>query len=133
VEHSSVKNQIPVNQNKGFFYDSNALMNHYLQPNLKIIIVNNGGGGIFRFIDGPDATPQLEEFFEAKHNWRAEKIAECFGLNYFVSENLEQLKESFPKFYNQENEQASLLEIFTPAETNALVLKNYFKFLKAGM
>lgn len=114
----------------GFFYDSNALMNHYLKSNLKIIVINNGGGGIFRFIDGPASSPQLEEFFEAKHNWKVEKIAECFGVNYFKSENLEQLKEVFSELYKQENSQPSLLEIFTPAETNALVLQNYFKFLK---
>ena len=36
-----------------FFYDSNALWNKYLQPNFKIILINNGGGGIFRFISGP--------------------------------------------------------------------------------
>ena len=114
----------------GFFYDSNALMNHYLKPNLKIVVINNGGGGIFRFIEGPASTPQLEKFFEVKHNWKAEKIAECFGLNYFKSDNLEQLKQIFLEFYKQENKQPSLLEIFTPAETNALVLKNYFKYLK---
>jgi len=116
----------------GFFYDSNALMNHYLKPNLKIIVINNGGGGIFRFIDGPASTPQLEKFFEAKHNWKAEKIAECFGLNYFKSDNFEQLKQILPEFYKQKNKQSSLLELFTPAETNALVLKDYFKFLKPG-
>lgn len=117
----------------GFFYDSNALMNHYLKPNLKIVVINNGGGGIFRFIDGPASTPQLEKFFEVKHNWKAEKIAESFGLNYYKTDNLEQLKQTLPGFYKQENKQSSLLEIFTPAETNALVLKNYFKFLKSGV
>ncbi|PLW97430.1 MAG: 2-succinyl-5-enolpyruvyl-6-hydroxy-3-cyclohexene-1-carboxylic-acid synthase, partial [Marinilabiliales bacterium] len=59
----------------GFLYDSNGLMNHYLKPNLKIVIINNAGGGIFRFIDGPIQSGYLEEFFEAKHNWKAEKIA----------------------------------------------------------
>lgn len=127
----SSKTNTIVTGDLGFFYDSNALMNHYLTPNLKIIVVNNGGGGIFRFIDGPASTPQLEKFFEVKHNWKAEKIAECFGLNYFKSENLEQLKETLTEFYKQKNERPSLLEIFTPAETNALVLKNYFKYLKS--
>ena len=115
----------------GFFYDSNALMNHYLKPNFRIILINNSGGGIFRFIEGPAATTHLEKFFEVKHNWKAEKIAECFGLNYFKAENMTELNDAFSNFYDQKNNQPSLLEIFTPAETNALILKNYFKFLKS--
>jgi 2-succinyl-5-enolpyruvyl-6-hydroxy-3-cyclohexene-1-carboxylate synthase len=32
-------------------YDSNALWNNYIQ-NFKIILINNGGGGIFRILPG---------------------------------------------------------------------------------
>ncbi|NOX86072.1 MAG: 2-succinyl-5-enolpyruvyl-6-hydroxy-3-cyclohexene-1-carboxylic-acid synthase [Chlorobi bacterium] len=114
----------------GFLYDSNALMNKNLTPNLKIIVINNGGGGIFRFIPGPDNSPQLETFFEAKHNWRAEKIAEAFDVPYFKAETLQELKSVLPAFYKNDFSRPALLEIFTPAETNAKVLKEYFKVLK---
>jgi 2-succinyl-5-enolpyruvyl-6-hydroxy-3-cyclohexene-1-carboxylate synthase len=30
----------------GFLYDSNALWNNYIPKNFKIILINNGGGGI---------------------------------------------------------------------------------------
>lgn len=30
-----------------FFYDRNALWNRYLRGNLRILLLNNGGGGIF--------------------------------------------------------------------------------------
>jgi len=114
----------------GFFYDSNALMNHNLSPNLKIIVINNGGGGIFRFIPGPSSTPQLEQFFEARHRWKAEKIAEAFDVAYFKAESLPELKTILPEFYKNNLTRSALLEIFTPAETNASVLKDYFKALK---
>lgn len=114
----------------GFFYDSNALMNHNLSPNLKIIVINNGGGGIFRFIPGPSSTGQLEQFFEARHWWKAEKIAEAFDVTYFKAESLSELKTILPEFYKNNLTRSALLEIFTPAETNAGVLKDYFKALK---
>jgi 2-succinyl-5-enolpyruvyl-6-hydroxy-3-cyclohexene-1-carboxylate synthase len=113
----------------GFLYDSNALMNHYLKPNLKIIVINNAGGGIFRFIDGPEQSGHLETFFEAKHDWRAEKIAEAFSLNYYKAENMDQLVASFANFINDQNVPA-VLEIFTPNKKNAEILKAYFEFLK---
>ena len=114
----------------GFFYDSNALMNLNLTPNFKIIVINNGGGGIFRFIPGPDTSPQLEPFFVAKHSWKAEKLAAAFDVNYFKAENLQQLKEVLSQFYKNLSRPA-ILEIFTPGEENARVLRNYFSFLKS--
>jgi 2-succinyl-5-enolpyruvyl-6-hydroxy-3-cyclohexene-1-carboxylate synthase len=33
-------------------YDSNALWNNYIPKNFKIILINNGGGGIFRILPG---------------------------------------------------------------------------------
>jgi len=115
----------------GFFYDSNGLMNKYLKPDFKIIVINNGGGGIFRFIDGPSTTEHLEEFFEAHHNWKAEQIAEAFGVKYFKAENLSQLERSFSGWL-AEKDNPVLLEIFTPAEKNAEVLLEYFRFLKSN-
>ena len=114
----------------GFFYDSNALMNHYLTSNLKIIVINNSGGGIFRFIPGPDESPFLEEFFETKHTWKADKIAETFGIKYFKCANTDDLKTVLPAFYDFKLVRPAILEIFTPNELNAQVLKGYFGEIK---
>ena len=113
----------------GFFYDSNALMNHHLTPNLKIIVINNGGGGIFKFISGPDKTPYLEDLFVTKHSWSAEKIAEAFNINYFKATGENELETILPKFYATMNRPA-LLEIFTPSDINSKVLKGFFKAIK---
>ena len=113
----------------GFLYDSNGLMNRNLTPNLKIIVINNGGGGIFRFIPGPDTSPQLEKFFETKHNWSAEKITEAFGVKYLKADSIQSILYSLPEFFN-ESEQPVLLEIFTQGETNAEWLRRYFEYLK---
>jgi 2-succinyl-5-enolpyruvyl-6-hydroxy-3-cyclohexene-1-carboxylate synthase len=113
----------------GFFYDSNGLMNKYLKPDFKIIVINNGGGGIFRFIDGPSTTEHLEDFFEARHNRKAEKIAEAFEVKYFRAEDQEQLKQNFTRWMSEQSGPA-LLAIFTPAEKNAEILLEYFRYLK---
>jgi 2-succinyl-5-enolpyruvyl-6-hydroxy-3-cyclohexene-1-carboxylate synthase len=116
----------------GFFYDSNALWNHYLGENLRIILVNNGGGGIFRLIEGPSETTILEEFFETHHDTNAEGICQSYKVKYFKATDFDQLKGILPEFYDPQNEQAALLEIFTPAKKNAEIFKSYFSFLKAS-
>ncbi len=113
-----------------FFYDSNGLWNQYLVPELKIIMINNGGGGIFRFIEGPDDMPALEKHFEARHNYTAKHLATAFGLSYRRTDSLTELETAVDWLYNQENDRPVILEVFTPGEENAVVLKDYFKFLK---
>ncbi|RUT79518.1 2-succinyl-5-enolpyruvyl-6-hydroxy-3-cyclohexene-1-carboxylic-acid synthase [Ancylomarina longa] len=112
-----------------FFYDSNGLWNKYLQANLKIILINNGGGGIFRFISGPSGVEELEEYFEAVQNYRADKLAETYGLNYFFAEDEKSLVEILPQFY-KETQRAAILEIKTPRTVNDQVLINYFNTIK---
>ena len=114
----------------GFFYDSNGLMNKYLVPNLKIIVINNSGGGIFRFIPGPDTTPNMEEFFEAKHNWKAEYICKAFYVVYKKAENIEELQRLLPKILSTKNQYPEVLEIFTPSDKNAEILREYFQFIR---
>ncbi len=69
-----------------FFYDRNAFWHNYSMPNLRIIILNNHAGGIFRLIDGPAKQPELEEFFETKQKLSANHLAEEFGFFLHQSE-----------------------------------------------
>lgn len=110
-----------------FFYDSNALWNNYIPKNFKIIIINNGGGGIFRFIPGPTTTNTLE-FFETPHTLNAQKICEMYGINYHQVTEEQTLEDDLKSFFLLESK-PSLLEIFTPREINAEVLKSYFRCL----
>jgi 2-succinyl-5-enolpyruvyl-6-hydroxy-3-cyclohexene-1-carboxylate synthase len=114
----------------GFLYDSNALMNKYLSHNLRIIIINNSGGGIFRFISGPDGTGFLNEFFETSHNWNAKNIAINFDIPYIQARNLKELKSVHDGFFEpRPDAKPVILEIFTPCEENGKILRSYFKYL----
>ncbi|NOU45507.1 MAG: 2-succinyl-5-enolpyruvyl-6-hydroxy-3-cyclohexene-1-carboxylic-acid synthase [Bacteroidales bacterium] len=113
----------------GFFYDSNALWNSALPANLKIIVINNEGGGIFRFLPGPDTTGLLESHFEARQQLSVKNIASTFDVNYYTADNLTSLLAVLPDFFKTSSE-AALLEINSPAEDSANVLRDYFTFLK---
>lgn len=112
----------------GFFYDSNALWNKYLPSNLKILMINNGGGGIFRFIPGPDKTGLMEDFFEAQHNTSAEHIAKSFGVDYYVATNADELKAGLVSLFKPA-EKSAVLEVVSPAGISAEMLRAYFKAL----
>lgn len=111
-----------------FFYDSNALWTRYLGDNLRIVLINNTGGGIFRIIDGPNTSSQLEKYFEAAPPGNAEYVCKAFGVGYKAAHSLPELQDLLPEFYAGEaNEGPQLLEIFTPSERNDSILKRFFK------
>jgi 2-succinyl-5-enolpyruvyl-6-hydroxy-3-cyclohexene-1-carboxylate synthase len=113
-----------------FFYDSNSLWNNHLTGNLRIIVINNGGGGIFRFLDGSSAMPALETHFEAQHNHSACQIAQAFQVDARTASDRQSLAEGLDWLYREDGNKPALLEILTPNKLNAEILKAYFKFLK---
>jgi len=113
----------------GFFYDSNALWNKYLCGNVRIIIINNGGGGIFRLIDSKDS-PLLEKYFEAKHAMKAEGLIKANNIPYYSAHNKIELVKNLNKLYKDHKGKPAILEVFTPGGLNAEVLAGYYKSLK---
>lgn len=116
----------------GFFYDSNALWNLNLDKNFRVILINNGGGNIFRIIDGPSNFDVLEPFIETSHHFEARGIANNFNIVYFKATNEDELHEMLPLFFHsQPNNRPALLEIITEPELSAKILKEYFKYLRS--
>ena len=112
----------------GFLYDSNALWNNYIPKNFKIILINNGGGGIFRILPGHDETPVFTTFFETSHCLTAEHLAKMYGFNYLTASTETTLENSLSALFSN-NEKPTLLEVFTPTLENDKVLLQYFKEL----
>jgi len=111
-----------------FLYDSNALWNAYIPNNFKIIIVNNGGGGIFRILPGHQEKPVFNTYFETSHHLTAEHLAKMYGFNYLKASDEKSLENGIQEMYNQ-NDIPVILEVFTPTTENDKVLKQYFKQL----
>jgi 2-succinyl-5-enolpyruvyl-6-hydroxy-3-cyclohexene-1-carboxylate synthase len=110
-----------------FQYDRNALWNHYIPANLRIIVFNNRGGGIFRNLDGAKDLPELDEFMETRQGFTAENTAKDAGLSYFSAANTSEL--DLNSFLH--NKGPAILEIHTNSIENAAELKKYMALFKA--
>lgn len=104
-----------------FFYDRNAFWHNYPLSNLRIILLNNHAGGIFRLIEGPSNQPELKEFFETKQVLNANHLASEFGFEYYLVRTKSDLKNSLKDFY-LESLVPKLLEIESHSEENAHIL-----------
>jgi len=107
-----------------FFYDRNAFWQNEKLPNLRIIVLNNHAGGIFRLIKGPSDQPELEEFFETEQRLDAHHLANEFDLGYQKAENLTELNDCLASFYTP-GEKPKILEVMTDSKVNAEVFANF--------
>jgi len=111
-----------------FLYDSGAFWNDQLPTNLKIIVLNNGGGNIFRIISGPEKNADFERFQETKHQLNLAGVAKTFSINHRVIKEEKDIEQALVNLYAQKS--MAILEIETPAVASPQVLKDYFQYLK---
>ncbi|MCG8306282.1 MAG: 2-succinyl-5-enolpyruvyl-6-hydroxy-3-cyclohexene-1-carboxylic-acid synthase [Cytophagales bacterium] len=107
-----------------FFYDRNGFWHNHLPNNLRIVLLNNHGGGIFRLIDGAKQLHELEEFFETHQKLSAANTAKDFGLAYFNPKNIEVLPDLLARFFNPVTG-PSILEIETNQKTNQKIFEDF--------
>ena len=116
-----------------FFYDMNALWNVNYGCNLRILLLNNGGGEIFQALPGLKMEDKTHRFVTATHKTSAKGWAEERGFAYFPVHNAEELTEAMPTFTQPTPySQPMLMEVFTDAAEDVRLLKEYYHQLKGN-
>lgn len=121
--HSSRLNFILIGD-MAFFYDRNGLWHDIDPGNLRIIILNNHGGGIFRMIEGPSKQPELKTFFETDQKLKAENTASDFQFDYYFCNDLSGLKINLPHLLVDDGK-SKILEIETNSQINKTIFDKY--------
>ena len=112
-----------------FFYDSNGLFNNYVRKDLRIIVINNSGGGIFKILPGYSKEKTHETFIETRHNYNSKELAKMYGFKYSHVSSLLGLKFSLFNFFKTSSK-PKILEIKTSSQLSSQILKQYFQNLK---
>jgi 2-succinyl-5-enolpyruvyl-6-hydroxy-3-cyclohexene-1-carboxylate synthase len=111
-----------------FLYDSNGLWNAYIRPDFRIIIINNGGGGIFRILPGKEETENFETFFETTQQLELGLLAKMYNFEFSKVVEEKALLGALDDFFSTSNS-PRILEIVTPRLLNDKVLLSYFDFI----
>ncbi|RFS14586.1 2-succinyl-5-enolpyruvyl-6-hydroxy-3-cyclohexene-1-carboxylic-acid synthase [Emticicia sp. C21] len=109
-----------------FFYDRNAFWNNYLPTNLRVVLLNNHGGNIFRIIDGPNRQAELKEFFVTEQNFTAKNTCTDAGVEYIRVTNDEELEKALATFF-EISTQPKLLEVMIDGEISVEIFREYKK------
>lgn len=110
-----------------FFYDRNALWSpEGLPSNLKVVVLNNAGGNIFRIIPGSSEIEEMASYFEMHQPFTAKTAAEQCGMAYYSCSSLPETArvDEFCKVYGP-----ALLEFFTGAAESAQSVKKFKQWI----
>jgi len=113
-----------------FFYDLNSLLLPYLSKNLRILLINNGGGGIFHLLPGLEKSDALDKFISANHTNSAEKWVNAAGITYLKASNSLELEKALSEFIGKDSDYPIVLEVITSTEINKSTYKEYYHSLK---
>lgn len=107
-------------------YDIGALATSPMPENLKIVVLNNGGGGIFRFIKTTRSLDELDKCLACKLNLPLADIAPAFGFRYMAAANEKELAAAMRKLASVSSGPV-ILEVITDGSVSAQVFTEFIK------
>lgn len=126
---SASKLNVLITGDISFFYDSNAFWSKELTSNFRVIVISNGGGGIFEYIPGPSSTGQAKTFF-AETTAKVKGICQAYDVHYLNASSESELEKQLERFlFSEEFSRPVVLEIDTRDCNNASILTSYFEYI----
>lgn len=114
-----------------FFYDMNALWCNHLRGNLRIMLLNNGGGEIFQSLPGLKMEARTHRFVTALHQTKAEGWAQERGFDYTAVHTMEELDAALSDFMQADQQgNPKFMEVFTDKAEDIRLLKEYYHGLR---
>lgn len=112
-------------------HDSNGLLiKKYFEGSLTIILINNNGGRLFEFLPIAQFRDVFEEYFATPQSMNFEKLADCYGLDYYQPKTWEgfcQLISNLPE------KGIRIIEIITDSNFDVAFRKNLFKMVSESI
>lgn len=112
-----------------FFYDQNALWNQNLKGNLRVVLLNNGRGGIFGSLPGLRDSDALHRFVGGDHATHAEGICMQNDIGYIRATDTDAMKVGMVRLLTERTRRPMVLEVVTDADTDNAVVGAYYKML----
>lgn len=127
IGHSSATKELSfcVIGDLSFFYDMNAAGIAHVGSNVRIILLNNGGGAEFHFFNKKQDIPTLNKYICAEHCKTAKGWIESLGYSYYSVSSKKEFDDVLNLFI-EENDSPKFLEIFTNMEEDTRITREFY-------
>lgn len=113
-----------------FIHDLSGLWTAQQASNLRIMLINNGGGGIFHQLNGLELSPDLLPYMAANHNKRLENWVKAADWDYLTASRHADFVATLPSFVDTNRARPVVFEIFTEPAANKAAIDFYTATLK---
>lgn len=114
-----------------FLHDSNALLKlHEVEETLIIIVLNNGGGTIFKMLPINEIKNEFSEYFETPQNVSIAALCKAHKINHILVSRPEQIVSSFESLANKPG--AHIFECITDGEKSMRLRKQLWNLKLDG-
>lgn len=113
-----------------FFYDQNALWNARLRGNLRILLLNNQGGGIFHQLQGLENSPARDSIVAAQHHTEARGICTQNDIGYIKASTMAEAQMGMVRLLTEPTKRPMVLEVLTDVDEDASAMKEYLDTCK---
>ena len=115
-----------------FFYAMNALGIKHIKDNVRILLLNNGGGAEFHIVPSHNELKTIDLHIGASHNQKAKGWCESLGINYLSASSQEEYQLKLETFVKK-NEKKTLFEVFTDLENDGQTVLKLYRDLEAQL
>lgn len=107
-----------------FIYDEHALWIQNKPQNLKIIVLNNQGGNIFKWIEGPSNFPESIDYFTTPTTRPINQVCMSYAVQHHLAENPIQLQEVLVR--TEKNTEIAAIELDFKAQESMKAIRSFF-------
>lgn len=120
-------NTLLISGDMSWLYDSGASALNMLPYDMRMIVVDNSGGGIFRFIKSTSKIPEeiQRRYFCVEDLPEVANIAEAYGIETMEADDMEHLMSGID-WLEADSDFPRLLVVKTPPEESSRILTDYF-------
>lgn len=117
---ASYRENILITGDIAFLYDFQPWLHQAPLHPLKVVLMNNGGGRIFEWIDGPASHPAYLQYFTTPHTKNVKTLMEALGVQYLQAKSISELESMLPLLLASNT--AVVLEcLFNPVQNQAAI------------
>lgn len=130
--HAAVTNRLTflVIGDLSFFYGMNAIAIKHRKNNIRILLLNNGGGAEFHIMPESHAIPTIDWHIGCAHDQSAKGWVESVGYEYMSARNKEELATALPDFVSSEHDRPVTLEVFTKMKEDGEFVLSVYRTLE---
>lgn len=113
-----------------FFYGMNAAAIRHRKNNVRILVLNNGGGAEFHIMPDSNAIPTIDWHIGCAHDQSVRGWVESAGYEYLAAENRDELETALPDFVSERHDKPVVLEVFTRMKEDGEFLLSVYRHLE---